>query len=679
VLLASALLCSGCGWSFTRPPAFSDSDLAYYVEASTRIDYPDVVPEFEDSFVDIAATPAPLTLADQTAVTFWDLSLQEAVEIALHHSQVLGDLGGLVLEAPESAVTVDNPAIVETNPRYGVEGALSAFDAAWSTQAFFAKNDRALNNEFFGGGTRLLRQDLYTYSNQLSKVSAVGTTMAARHNIEYDFNNAPGNNQPNLPWATNVELEVRQPLLQGAGVDFNRIAGPGAEPGVYNGVLIARINTDISLADFEAGVRDFVNDVETAYWELYFAYQDLDAKIAARDRALETWRKVQSLQGRRGGEPAREARAREQYFHLQAECQNALSGQIFEPGRPTTFRGTGGLHSNERRLRLLMGIPLRDDRLLRPTTEPTLAAVHFAWEEILSEALTRRVELRRQQWKIKRDELELLAAKNHLYPQLDTFGRYRWRGLGHDLIEPNGTGRPPFHDAFGNLLDGNFQEWQVGVEFAMPIGFRQAYAGVRNAELNLHRDHAILQEQRRRVTLELSSAVAEKDRAYALAQTNLNRRQAAREQLGATEAAYGGVDEPQQPQWLDLLLDAQRRLADADSQFYRALSEYMMAIKYVHYAKGSLLDYNDVYLTEGPWPEKAYFDAAERSRLLVETPHRDRFVIPPHVVSQGPYAQDLGSAWGTPAHPPADATIGAGEPLPPAVPEAAGAESLPPP
>ena len=79
---------------------------------------------------------------------------------------------------------------------------------------------------------------------------------------------------------------MRQPLLRGAGVQFNRIAGPGAQPGVYNGVMLARINTDIALADFEASVRNLVADVETAYWELYFDYRALDAVIAGRESAL---------------------------------------------------------------------------------------------------------------------------------------------------------------------------------------------------------------------------------------------------------------------------------------------------------------------------------------------------------------------------------------------------------
>ena len=58
-----------------------------------------------------------------------------------------------MLQSPENVRTVHDPAIGETDPRFGVEAALAAFDASFETSAFFENNDRALNNVFFGGGT----------------------------------------------------------------------------------------------------------------------------------------------------------------------------------------------------------------------------------------------------------------------------------------------------------------------------------------------------------------------------------------------------------------------------------------------------------------------------------------------------------------------------------------------
>ena len=90
-----------------------------------------------------------------------------------------------------------------------------------------------------------------------------------------------------------------------AGVLYNRIAGPirsvqrhTGSPN-FDGVLLASIRTDISLADFEAGIRNLVNDVEGAYWNLYFAYRNLEARKVGRDSAFATWNKIRALANRR--------------------------------------------------------------------------------------------------------------------------------------------------------------------------------------------------------------------------------------------------------------------------------------------------------------------------------------------------------------------------------------------
>ncbi len=644
VLMSFLLAPVGCAMRPTDVE-FGDADLAQFQAYARQIEYPTVEACCVD---DLAQTPPPITLSEENPPPFRDITLQEAIITALSTAEVMRDLQGMVLSSPRnpeslSVYTVQDPAIQEMEPNAGVEAALSRFDAQFAVRMFFEKNDRALNNQFYGGGTRLLQQDLHDYSAEIWKRTATGGTFALRHNIEYDFNNAPGNDVPNRPWDTNVEAEFRQPLMRDAGVEINRIAGPGAVPGRENGVVLARLNTDIVLADFEVGVRDFVNNVESIYWELYYAYRELDAKIAARDRALETWRRIHTLyvNDRRGGEAEKEAQAREQYFRTQEEVENALSGSLIEQSRHDTFHGTGGVQATERRLRKLMGITMSDGYLLRPADEPTMAQVVFDWNEITVEALNRRVELRRTQWMIKRREMELIAARNYLKPTLDAVGRYRFRGLGSDLLDTRYNAADPLESAYGTMLHGDFQEWQLGVEFAAPLGFRQGHAAVRHRELQYAREKAILTEQRREILHTLSNAYAEVDRTYAVSQTNYNRRLAAKQQLAALEAVYEDADQNEKTRLLDMLLDAQRRLADAEIRYYRARVEYAFAIKEVHRQKGSLLDYNEIYLAEGPWPGKAYHDACRReSRRGPPKCLSDYRMARAPIVSQGPYMQD---------------------------------------
>jgi hypothetical protein len=217
----------------------------------------------------------------------------------------------------------------------------------------------------------------------------MGSQFSIRQHIDFDQDNNPGNQFPNGAWNVWYEGEARQPLLQGGGLNLNRIAGPGATPGAYNGVLVARIRTDISLADFEVSLRDFTSNVENAYWDLYYAYRDLDAKVRARDTALETWRRIHALfeTGRRGGEAEKEAQAREQYYRFEADVQDSLAGRPLDGtrtnngSRPGTFRGLPGVLVAEKRLRLLMNITANGHQLIRPSDEPLSAGIAFDWSE----------------------------------------------------------------------------------------------------------------------------------------------------------------------------------------------------------------------------------------------------------------------------------------------------------
>ena len=610
-LVAFGLIVCGCRSDKGRVKFHPQADCT---ATALEIEYPDL-----DACTDVPPpeTEAPLTIEQYGRMDYWDLRLEEVLQAALTNSKVLSDLGGTVIRAPDATPTVFGPAIQETDPRYGVEAALSAFDAQFSTSAFFEKNDRALNNQFFGGGTRFLVQDAAVFQTQLTKRTAFGSELTMRKYVEFDSNNAPGNKYPSV-WNVNPELEMRVPLLQGAGEEFNRIAGPSRTPGLLGGVLLARVNTDISMAELQIAVRDYVSNVENAYWDLYFAYRDLDSKIQARDAALETWRRVKAVAdaGRKGA--AREAHAREQYFRFQEEVLDALTGRIIDGtqtnngSRAGTFRGTGGVQVAERRLRLLMGMPISDGRLIRPVDEPAVVPIQFDWYQVVSDALSERAELRQQRWRVKMRELEVKANRNFLLPRLDVVGRYRWRGLGQTLIDPN-WGKPKFDNAVQTLMSGDYQEWQLGVELTVPIGHRRAYVAVRNAELNLARERTLLKEQQRVVLHDLSNGVAEIHRAEAAVRATYNRRYAAHQQVPAVEAAL--AYDPRIG--LDQLLDAQRRQADAESRHHRARVEYALAIKNVHFDKGTLLDYYRIYMAEGAWPRIAYHAAAQRQSLEV--------------------------------------------------------------
>lgn len=553
-----------------------------------------------------AIPPGPDEIGANGEVAYWDLSLEEAVALALQQSEVMRDLGASVLRSPGTVRTLQDPAIAYSDPRLGEEAALSEFDAQLLASAMFDKNDRAFNNQTFGSNG-VLTQDLNTYNVAIEKRTALGSQLAVRKITEYDYNNSFANRfgTPSGSWGTHIEAEMRQPLLQGAGLTFNRIAGPSREPGVMNGVLLARIRSDVSLADFEAGVRNLVSNVENAYWDLYFSYYDLQAKKTARDRSLELWRQSNIKQEEGDQSVADTSQALEQYWRFESDVRNAFNGRLSE-GTSTnngssggTFRTfSGGVRVAERRLRLIMGLPVNSYQLIRPASYPPAAPVKFDWSLCATEAVAQRPEIRRQRWVVKQRELELLASRNFLSPRLDVVGRYRWRGFGNDLLSQSDA---RFDNAYSNLASGDFQEWQVGVELEMPIGFRKAHTGVRNSELLLARERAILTEQERTVLYGLSNSFGEVQRAYEVLEAQWNRKAAAERQAESLFALWDqGTSD------FDVVLEAQRRVTESTISFHQASVEYALALKNVHFEKGTLLEFNNVQLAESASDPAAY-------------------------------------------------------------------------
>ena len=580
------------------------------------IEYPDVE-RGAASLFDVEAIQEPPSARRPQDSEKWPLTLDEAIRIALKNSQVVRDSGGRVVSAPQGAVTVFDPAIQEADPRSGVEAALSAFDAQFSSNVIGEQTDRSFNNVFFGGGQAGVTTTIADVQTGISKQTATGTQFSVSNATNYNRSSIPPSDFQRFSsvFDTLVIGELRHPLLQGAGAEFNRIAGPNATPGNYNGVLMARISSDVSLADFEIQVRNLLRDVETTFWELHFAYRDLDAKREGQTLSLEAWQLESQRVDAGIRTPDQEAFARQQYYANQASVENALSGLL---------NGTGGVYAVERRLRSLLGLPTSDGRIIVPASDPIAIDTVFDWQDSLQTALNKRVELRRQQWQVKRSDLELVAARNFQKMRVDLVGQYRYRGFGDDLFGDHEA------SAFDSLSTGNLQEWRVGMEISGPIGNRLGNAALRHAELRQMRERVILEEMERQISHELNAAFTELDRAYMVTRSHYNRRTATLIRLKSERDKNdkGLAD-------LDLVLDAQRQAVDAESGYYRALVDYNLAILNVFYTRGTLLEHHRVALAESAWSDAAQASTQKLARKLVERRLNFAMTRPPRLTAGG--------------------------------------------
>jgi outer membrane protein TolC len=536
---------------------------------------------------------APRTIRDRGQDEPWNLALVEAVHIAIRNNpliranaQFLSPSNPLYANA-DQAPSIFDVALRQTGVLFGDRGeeaALADFMPTFNTSLALGRSQDVQNNFFLGGGLlpgSTLVTDNGDFNARVDQQLLTGGTFSIIHNWDYLQSNQPGLLFPST-YTGILGAELRQPLLAGAGVEFTEIAGPiglrnNLQSGVAQGIRIAQINERITTVDFELSIRALALEVGEVYWQLFQAFREYDAFVKVRDSAYDVWQQVAANEDALGG--AVVAQAEQTYLESRSRAETAL----------------GTTYETETRLRRLMGLPVADGRLLRPNAIPHTADISPDWHLVLSDALMYRTELQRQKLHIQSFDWQLQAARSLVQPRLDFVGGYQLNGFGDHLIASgtdDGITERGYNSAYGSLVRGTQQAWNMGLQFSMPIGFRGEQAQVRNLELRLAKARAALASQEGEIRYELTNVLQTIARWYTLMQTNETRVQAVQRQVDALEAEYhaGRGDRST----IDLLLRARSSLASAQSEYFRSLAGYNTALWDLDYRRGTILLNNQV-------------------------------------------------------------------------------------
>jgi len=627
--LATSLVTSGCLHNVKKQA----EDLQYaddiegirdFRSRNSEIEYPcldNVTP------LEVQTSDEPRNLNRRVDDEVRDITLNEVILQALSKNVIIETAaspvvgGKSVLQAPGGVTSVYDPAIQESGilfGRRGLDAALSDFDTQFSTSMVWGRSANRINTI----GAPGISSETGTFSSSLSKSFATGGSLTLAHEWDYLWSNAGGRHFPSA-YSGSVGATLRQPLLAGSGVEFSRIAGPvnpafGNITGVSQGVVIARINQDVTLADFELAVRNSIRDIENAYWDLYLTYRVYDTAVIAHGSAFQTWREAQTRAEVGTLKAADELQARDRLYETKAQVENALNA----------------LYKAEAELRRLITLPMNDGTVLRPIDEPMFAEFIPDWQANLTQALSSRTELRRQKWQIKSLQLQLQAARNLVRPRLDAIASYDINGFGDDLLTANvtdpGTGLP-ISSGFGSMTRDGLESWTLGFQFSLPIGLRQARSQARNFELQLAKANALLAQQERNIAHDIATAIQDVTASYEAAQSNAKRLRAANRRVTLLEA-----EREVGTTTLDLVLRAQASVAAAESSLYQQVVNYNKAITGLHLATGRLLSEHQIYLKEGPWNSEAVCDALVRAKARTHgKPNEHLSTEPSEFVSPG--------------------------------------------
>jgi outer membrane protein TolC len=639
LLVSSALV--GC--RSAKPVSYlGDAEIKDYIDRTTAIEYPNVDQPTSEQVVN---SQRPHTVRDRHHDEIWEMTLMEAVHLAVQNNKIIRTRGTSGFASPvnnvnggnpagQSVPSVYDPAIRDSGFLYGnrgVEAALADYDATFTSALTFGRNEAIANSKTPYPGF-VNTNDTAVFTSALAKTFANGGSVSFNNNVNYSGSNAASAINQAIPNAGPLfgsyytalsQIQYVQPLWAYGGVEYNRVAGParaglGGVTGVSQGVVISRINTDISIADFESAVFAMVKDVEDLYWELYLSYRQLAADNANRESALRTWREVKAKMdvGATGGKASDEAQAREAYFNSRANVENAW----------------GSILATENNFRKLLGLPVSDGKIIRPADNPMEGEYVIQWEAALIDGLTRRLELRKQKWQIKSLALQVRAAESVVNPQFNFVSSYGLNGFGNDLFTHSTA---DFNSAYGALTNAGQTNWNVGFQFAMPLGFRAARAQLHNLELQLVKARAALSAQELDISHELAESIQRIDLAHLTLRTYLDQKIASERRVEAVQAEYeAGVSGAT----LDLVLRAQASNAAAEIAYYTSLINYNKAITELHSRRGTLLENDGIALSEGEWNCYAQQDAVRRAwARAFAFPNRHVSTVPEEFASPVPY------------------------------------------
>ncbi|HEY2251295.1 MAG TPA: TolC family protein [Planctomycetaceae bacterium] len=608
------LLVAGCHSQtsmLARMPDEMSRFVAYDAPAGGQ-DAPEIA-EYEA----IVATREPRRVLNPGEISYWDASLDDVLRIALANVAIIRDRSqflspsNLLLANPDLISSGFDPAIQDVGGPVGGRGtetALADFDPIFTLNTVWGTNALIQNNLFLSGGLppgAELDENSAAFLAQVQKTVATGGIFTLSQTWDYNQNNAP-NRLYRSVYLGALTASFRQPLWAGSGVDFTSIAGPLARNyaggPINQGIEITRINTRISTLDFENRVQTLLKNTADAWWELAFAYQAHDSEVQARDSARRIWEQIKSRvdNGLEGASVADEAQSRANYYERCVLTTDALTA----------------LYQREAQLRRLIGLAVNDGQLIRPA-EPLRSGENTPdWRQTLAEALTHRVELRRQRTAIENLTIQLRAARSLANPQVDFISSYNINGFGDNLFNINNRG--PYPGAYETLFAGNQNGWNLGFQASMPLGFRAARTQIRNLELRLSKAHAVMAAQELEISHELANAYQQADRWLASIKLHEARQEAASERAAAVAADYRAGRTS-----IDLLVRAQAAVTEATVAYQRSLAEYRKVLTELDFRAGRLMERYNITLADGVWDVKAYSASLAKNlqRVRGATPH----------------------------------------------------------
>jgi outer membrane protein len=472
--------------------------------------------------------------------------------------------------ARNHSIRVERESVVAADAR--ARGSLGAYDVRLTMDVSGRHHRDPVNSLFSGApsGSPAPSQNSFTSTMSLSQRFRTGAVAAASTSVTREATD--GVFSPFAPaYTSSLGVELQQPLLRNRAIDPTRTA-----------LLVTSLDRDRTSAGLARQALQTVADVEKAYWRLVAARRELSVRQGTL--ALAEQQRVDT--------------------QIRIEARTVAVSDLAQPTAEVERRRGELLSAQEavvraeRALKRLIVDSLDDPiwaQEVVPSDAPDTPVLPVDVAGALAAARRNRPEIAQLSAAGSQQDLQITLARDQLRPRMDLVASYTIRGLAGEL-ESNGL---PLNipvslpaslngglgNSWSNLFDQKFPDLVVGVSFDVPLGRREARAGIAAAEADRRRIATTMAGVHEQIATEVLNA------ATAL-ETAAGRIQAARSGLVAAQTQLRAEQDRFEAGLTTnfFVLTRQNDLAQAQLAEISALTDYRTAQTEWSRAKGSLLE-----------------------------------------------------------------------------------------
>ena len=451
-------------------------------------------------------------------------------------------------------VFADIPVIRST----AIEETKGNFDPVLFAEGGYRRTNEPVGNVLRTGNDNDFKENENYFEAGVRKKFVAGTQVEVSEKLQRIQNNSEFTD-PNPQTIATLNVSIIQPLLRGAGIEYNETF-----------LRLAELDTEIAKNEYKRQLESHLLEVTRAYWALYLA----KGNLLLREKMFDSIKNISEEMKQRQSIDALES----QIYHTEA----ALSFH-----RAQIIRSKAAVKNARDRLLYLVNDPefieKRIDQVV-PMDIPYTKWVGVDLNESLLEAIEHRPELEQSYLQIRSSTIRLNASKNELLPILDGIVEFAFTGLEAD----NDVG-----GAIGEQFGGSDPGVRVGFRFEYPIWNRTARA--RHLRRNVEKRQLVNQFKTtmENILFEVKVSVREVETTYEEYLARQKAYVAAKNEIEALSKRRVLETVLQQKEgtsiFLQAFLQAQNNLLDMQFQLMNSLIDYNLAITNLKKSEGTFL------------------------------------------------------------------------------------------